>query len=392
MARLINTRSPFYIKVYHEQLVEASLELYIYEGAKETTPDAADLKYSIQKAELEGNNYVVFEISELVRDYIENKYSGEPSSYVVWVNPVVSAFRANGTIIGTAETIPANLSEQFVATDGYGYFEEGINPDLDEGLLMSEGTVYRYDAISDNAIESAYKQRISDDGGVFEYNSLLEIFNDRSIGVPVSAETTNSVTFKYKGSDVKVVSISDNDNTNQKIQYVTFNSGSVDEIVISYTKNSETLTKTLKVKEFNCSKYETIRVTFVNKFGALQDLYFTRRSNESVSVETQDYKASVLDFANFSYDTSSHQRRTLNLIGNQSITLNTDYIDEDNNEYIKQLMLSEQIWMTKLTDLSNVIPLKLKSNSLQLKKRVNDKLIQYTMEFDVAADMINNIR
>ena len=80
------------------------------------------------------------------------------------------------------------------------------------------------------------------------------------------------------------------------------------------------------------------------------------------------------------------------IIGNESIILNTDYIDESCNEDIRQLMLSEKLWMTRLTDEEKIVPLKLKSNSLQLKKRVNDKLIQYTMEFDVAADIINNIR
>jgi len=99
-----------------------------------------------------------------------------------------------------------------------------------------------------------------------------------------------------------------------------------------------------------------------------------------------------MDFANFSYDTSEHQMRTLNLIGNESITLNTDYIDESCNEHIKQLMLSEQVWMTRLTDEEKIVPLKLKTQSLQMKKRVNDKLVQYSMEFDVAADKINNIR
>ena len=84
--------------------------------------------------------------------------------------------------------------------------------------------------------------------------------------------------------------------------------------------------------------------------------------------------------------------RTLNLVGNESITLNTDYIDESCNEHIRQLMFSEQIWMTRLTDKEEVVPLKLRSNSLQLKKRVNDKLVQYTMEFDLAFDKINNIR
>jgi len=403
MARLINTRSPFYIKVSDSNLQSARLQLYIYEGTKDVTPDAADLKYTIDKAELEETNYVVFEISELVRDYIDAKYDGEYDSYTVWVNPVITAANESGDPITSPTVTPSDYSDQFVATDGYGYFEEGINPDIDEGLMMSEGTIYRV--------------------------------NDRSINIPVSAETTNSVSFLLNGETVYSTTISDNDNTNQKIQYIasddfsdadsykervledggvfednslldafndSFDIGNVDEVYINYTAGSEVnedgdtvynyKTKILKVKTFDCSKYEPIRVTFINKYGAFQDLYFTRRSNESINVKTEDYKASVMDFANFSYDTSSHQMRTLNLVGNESITLNTDYIDESCNEHIKQLMLSEQIRMTRLTDEEKIVPLKLKSNSLQLKKRVNDKLIQYTMEFDVAADKINNIR
>ena len=393
MAQIINTRSPFYIKVYHADLFEAKLELYIYEGVKDTSPDAADLKYTIQKAELEGNNYVIFEISELVRDYIETKYDGEYDSYAIWVNPVITAFEDDGTTIPSPTVTPSDYADQFIATEGYGYFEEGINPDFDEGLMMSEGTIYRVE--------------------------------DRSINIPVSAETTNSLTFRLNGETISSTTISDNDNTNQKIQYIasdsnstadsyrervledggtfeqnslldafedSFDIGKVDEVYVNYTNATETRTKILKVKTFDCSKYEPIRVTFVNKYGALQDLYFTRRNNESLNIKKEDYKASVMDFANFSYDTSEHQMRTLNLVGNESVTLNTDYIDESCNEHIRQLMLSEQVWMTRLTDEEKIVPLKVKTESLQLKKRVNDKLVQYTMEFDVAVDKINTIR
>jgi hypothetical protein len=465
MAQIINTRSPFYIKISDSNLDSAELKLYIYEGVKKTSLDSADLKYTITKSELEANNYVVFEISELVRDYIETKYDGEYDSYCVWVIIDVSVSDTNGNTIYSWTSTPSEIENiktsgtatasvvdelrdntasftstvavgdiavdsqgntanvvsvdsdtqltldtnifttgeayfiisgyySFLATEGYGYFEEGINPDLDEGLMIPEGNIYRV--------------------------------NDRSINIPVSAETTNSVAFRLNGETIYTKSISDNDNTDQKIQYIASDGnstadsyiervlesqggvfenntlleafeeevdlGEIDEVYVNYTNATETKTKVLKVKTFDCSKYEPIRVTFVNKFGALQDMYFTRRSNESVNRKTEDYKASVMDFANFSYDTSSHQMRTLNLIGNESITLNTDYIDESCNEHIKQLMLSEQIWMTRLTDEEKIVPLKLKSDSLELKKRVNDKLIQYTMEFDVAADIINNIR
>ena len=396
MAKLINTRSPFFIKVSDSTLDTAKLELYIYEGVYDTSPDAADLKYTIEKSELEGNNIIIFEISELVRDYIETKYDGEYDSYTVWVNPVITATNESGGTI-TSPTITPSVSGQFIATEGYGYFEEGANPDFDEGLMMSEGTIYRV--------------------------------NDRSVNIPVSTETTNSVSFLLNGETVysKLIDYADpaNPTTSETIQYVasdsnseadsykervleaggtfeynslleafeeSFDIGAVDEVYINYTNDTETKTKILKVKTFDCSKYEPIRVTFVNKYGALQDLYFTRRSNESINITSQDYKASVFDFTSLSYDQTAHQQRTLNLVGKESVTLNTDYIDESCNEHIKQLMLSEQIWMTRLTDEEKIVPLKLKSNSLQLKTRVNDRLVQYTMQFDVAADKINTIR
>lgn len=397
MARLINTRSPFFIKVSDSNLAVAKLELYIYEGVKDVTPDAADLKYSIVKAEIGGSNYVVFEISDLVKDYIESKYDGEYDSYCVWVNPVITAYSdILGTIPIASPTVsPSDYSSQFIATEGYGYFEEGVNPDFDEGLMMSEGTIYRV--------------------------------NDRSVNIPISAETTNSVAFRLNGETVSSITISDDDNTNQKIQYIasdsnstadsykervledggifedntlleafeeSFDIGAVDEVWVNYTNATETRTKILKVKTFDCSKYEPIRVTFVNKYGALQDFYFTRKSNESVSVKKDAYKASIVDFSGLSvaYDTTGHQQRTLNLIGNESITLNTDYIDESCNEHIRQLMLSEQVWMTRLTDEELIFPLTLKSQSVQMKTSLNDKMIQYTMNFDIANDKINSVK
>lgn len=391
MANIINTRSPFYMKVYEATLFEAKLELKIWEGL---STDTQVLRYTIQKSELEGNNYVVFEISELIRDYIETKYDGEYDSYAVWVHPVITAFDSNGDEIPEEDlSIEPYFSDFFIATEGYGYFEEGINPDFDKGLMMSEGTIYMANSASyDNSVEAAYRERISEDDGVFEYNSLLEIFNDRRIAIPVYAETTNTVTFKYRGNTVRTFTISDNGNTNQKIQYPSLSSGDVDEVEVNYTKDSITYTTSLNVKTFDCSKYEPIRVTFVNKFGALQDMYFTRRNNESINVQSNDYKASVMDFENLTYDTTMHQQKMLNLVGKESITLNTDYIDESCNEHIKQLMLSEQVWMTKLTDEEKIVPIKLKTKSLQTKTRVNDKLVQYTVQFDMAFDKINTVR
>jgi len=394
MAQIINTRSPFYIKVSDSSLATATLKLYIYEGAKDTSPDAADLKYTITKSELENNNQVVFEISELIRDYIDVKYDGEYDSYCVWVNAVITAEEDDGDPISSPTVTPSDYTNQFVAVDGYGYFEEGVNPEPSRSLLQSNKIMYRPE--------------------------------DGNINIPIFAEDTNSVAYYNNGTLVRSQTISDNDNTDQKIQYISVSGNSdnatyeervleddgtleysrcleqflsyldiskVDEIVVGYDTDAGSAAHVIKVKNLDCSIYDPIRVTFVNKYGALQDLWFDKKSINSINVESNDYKASVMDFSSTpTYDTSAHQNRVLDLVGKESITMNTGYIDESFNEVFRQLMLSEQVWMTRLTDTEEALPLRPRTQSLQFKTRTNDKLVNYTVEFDFAFDKINTIR
>lgn len=391
MAQIINTRSPFYIKVSDSSLTTATLQLYIYEGAKDTTPDGADLKYTVKKSEIEGGNYVVFEISELIRDYVDVKYDGEYDSYCVWVNAVITV---NGGAISSPTVTPSDYTNQFIAVDGYGYFEEGVNPEPSRSLLQSNKIMYRPE--------------------------------DGNINIPIFAEDTNSVAYYNNGTIVRSQTISDNDNTNQKIQYISVSGNSdnatyeervledggtlessrcleqflsyldiskVDEIVVGYDTDAGSAAHIIKVRNLDCSIYDPIRVTFVNKYGALQDLWFDKKSVNSIEVQSNDYKASVMDFSSTpTYDTSAHQNRVLDLVGKESITMNTGYIDESFNEVFRQLMLSEQVWMTRLTDTEEVLPLRPKTQSLQFKTRTNDKLVNYTVEFDFAFDKINTIR
>ena len=388
MAQIINTRSPFYIKAENASLATATLQIYIYEGTLQSSPPSSDKKYTITKSELETNNYVVFEISELVRDYIDVKYDGEYDSYCVWVRATIIENTSSGGIIGTP------ISTNYIALDGYGYFEEGVNPEPSRSLLQSNKIMYRPE--------------------------------DGNINIPIFAEDTNSVAYYNNGTLVRSQTISDNDNTNQKIQYISVSGNSdnatyeervledggtlessrcleqflsyldiskVDEIVVGYDTDAGTSAHVIKVRTLDCSIYDPIRVTFVNKYGALQDLWFDKKSVNSIEVQSNDYKASVMDFSSSpTYDTSAHQNRVLDLVGKESITMNTGYIDEEYNEVFRQLMLSEQVWMTRLTDTEEVLPLRPRTQSLQFKTRTNDKLVNYTVEFDFAFDKINTIR
>ena len=160
MATKINLRSPYYLKVSYGVLDSASMELYIYTG-EFTTDKPADPQYTINKIAAIGNNYVVFEIAELVRDYLDIEFDGDYDSQTIWVEADVD--------VTYSLTVVDTQNFDYIAFDGYGYFEDGINPELSRGYLQSNNIIYRLD--------------------------------DQNVRVPVFTDGTNSVTYFYMRRD-----------------------------------------------------------------------------------------------------------------------------------------------------------------------------------------------
>ena len=365
MEAIINTRSPFYIKVTPTvgTIIDAEVEIYIYSGTFQSTPSSSDLKYTITKSKIGSNNYVVFEISELIRDYILNDYyTGSTTTNCVWVQPKLTI--NYNYISGQYTETPTPIN--YLAVDGYGYFDEGANPVLDIGYMQSNTIIYRP--------------------------------SDENIAIPVFRDNTNNTSVKYyNGSSlVYTVTVTATTNSLNKISYsgVPISPSAFNKVEVVSNYGSGNVTETINVYDLDCSKYTPIKVTFINKFGVLQELWFDKRSNESIESSSNTYKASVMDFSTStpSYNTSGHQDVTLDLVGKESIVMNTGYIDESFNEVFRQLMLSELVWMQDPDDSSSYLPLRPKTQSLQFKTRVNDKLVNYTVEFDFAFDKINTIR
>ena len=146
---------------------------------------------------------------------------------------------------------------------------------------------------------------------------------------------------------------------------------------------------TVTIKRICEPKFTPIKVTFVNKFGALQDLWFDKKNVESLSVKRESFKRSILSSIDGSYNVHKHAKKVLDVIGNEGITMNTGFVDEGMNEVIKELMLSEQVWVRIG---ATIYPINVEETSHTYKTSVNDKLINHTIKFNYAFDLINNIR
>ena len=146
--------------------------------------------------------------------------------------------------------------------------------------------------------------------------------------------------------------------------------------------------KLFKIVRLCEPKFTPIKVTFVNKFGALQDLWFFKKFTKNLTVSKDRYKRHTISQSG-GYSINSHQDNILRSNGNERITLNTSFVDETMNEPIKQLLLSESVWATIN---GVVLPIIVTTENLQYKTKVNEKLIQYTIECEFAFQAINNIR
>ena len=376
--RKINVRSPFYYKAEPTgTLVSTELELYVYTGELYTdTP--ASVQYTITKKPLSNNNYVVFEISELVRDYLDIYFDGDYDSQSVWVEGYIE-----NTTTGTTEFD----SFVYISYDGYGYHEDGINPELSQGYLQSNNIIYR---LNDYNVRIPLDSRIAD-SAVFLLNNEI-----------VRSETFSSSDFTNQQIKYFNVGNSDADNFTQRVLsdggevemtrcLIDFlgaeDVGKVDEVRVTSGNDLQII----KIVTEPCSKYTPYKVVFVNKFGALQDIYFSRKSIKSINTKGETYKSNLVNFDTLSYDTSRHQVSQYNKLGKESISLNTGFLSEEYNEVIKQLMLSEQVWLIASND-DEVYPVIPKTQNVTYKTSVNDKLVQYTIDFDFANDKINTIR
>lgn len=142
--------------------------------------------------------------------------------------------------------------------------------------------------------------------------------------------------------------------------------------------------------QYECKKkYTPVRIAFKNRYGTLDQFDFNLVSRTSFNVDTKTYKQDALTRRGLSYDVGKGDTAYYT-DGVQTILVNTDYISEDFNEFFKQMMVSDEIYLVNpaTEDVyygqyldASFTRLTLESKSLQLKTSEVDKLIQYTFTF-----------
>jgi len=347
----INVRSPYFVNLSTTNLISAQIEIDIYFGEANTDWQSAP-QYTLVSTAVNGK--VNFEIAELIKDYITALFDGSFPT-----NPVTDSEATTINVdYKTTETLSSGSP---VATEvlglrafyGYGYFEDGVNPSFDNIFSLQSN------------------------------NTILKNKN-ATVTIPVDNTIATSLVWKYQGSSVLSVAITAQTDIEDQITYVT-NTGNfnVDQAEISTGPKSVTI----NIDSYEKCKYTPIKLIFINKYGAYQEIWMFANSILSMATNEERYKSNIL--TNGTYNTYNPQIKLLTKNANQTLKLNSDYYPESYNEVFRQLFLSEKVWIDYE---GQTLGVNIENKQITYKTSLTDSLINYTIDVSFAFDTINNIR
>ena len=358
---MIRALSPYYITTNlayttptYTVCEEYTLNIQVWDGLITQYTGSGVNTYQVTFKNTQGSNTInSININAMIQDYIEFRQ--------IFPNPSMTTQTLNGynqRWVRTFNTYDGGTTEYNVTTDfmtlGYSYGNEGKN----------------YDDVTDGLLLKAQDYKVNRKGFFalpFEASATSSI-NVSAVSSPSSELNKSFVVPSTTNSNAKVQYLWVDLNDTNEDSFVTLQIGSAPSVILDIV---------------NECKYTPLDVMFQNKDGAVQIFTFFKKQEESMSItdnhfETNRGQASL----------GFHQFVRHNVQARTTLVAETGFIDEDNTEVVKQLLLSERVW--SYTD-GVPSPLNIVDKSFKYKTRQNDRLISYTIKFEKSYNEINNI-
>jgi len=372
------------------ELIKAELRLWIYGGTVQDSPNNPN--YILTKHKLSGEETIVFEISELIKDYVDIKFNGDYDSLeqTKWVKWRIERTYRDENDVETKD----HYSEHGLAFRGFGGINDGINPELSKDLMISNSVVHNlcgqkttvpFYTREDGVTKVRYFDNSSETGSIITGSA-----EEYTISQSTIINTSENVITIDKTHTVFSDSDSSSDSSELPI--------GTDEIKYTTANGEE---KSILVKCIDECKNIPHKISFINKFGVMQDIWFFAKRKDSISSDREKYKKNILDIGSngASYNESSHQNVYLENQGRELITMNTGFIDESYGEVMKELIVSEFVYISHRFKRSPTnpayplaIPITVNTNSLDMKTQRDDKLINYELQFEMDSEFIQSVR
>ena len=364
----IFARSPYFISVNETGQTGAKIEIFLWDS-KPTTVEPTTPNYVLT----EGipsltNREIVFNISPFIKEvldpYVPDYDVSAPKAvsprFFQTINVRVKTYK----LVSGVYTLVGNL--RFFATNGYSDYMQGSNydyglnyGDLPDGILapLKENNRTWYYPES-NALPRGINVLILHDG----VNDTIVTYTGQS---PINVLTSANPSGYY--------------NTLIPI-HLYANANGLTEFVVENTASSNTFTA--RIQRVCEPKFTPVVVDFVNKLGGWDFITFFKTRTDSTATDSKPYN---LGQRNWGYDQNRGQKKEFNFSQTRTVKLSTGFVPEYYGALIEQLMASENV-------LLDTLPALVKTKTQTIKTQLNNRLINYEVEFEMNYDLINDMQ
>jgi hypothetical protein len=366
---MILARSPYIVKIAETGQTQTRIELFLWNG---TGSAPAIPTYSLSKL-IPATNQVetYYNIAPYIREYFNFIYSSPVS---VGNNQLPNQYAYCNVKIITYATIGGTDTEiditQTIATDGYGYYENEMNP-----TYVTVGTVLlsELNAKTRNIPYTYLCDIDPEDIGTITVLGLSYYTDISQLYVIYTPLDNSAPQIEVQISQTYIANM-------LKVHPDFVSVGNIFSLRYDNKDGTEIVVQYYFEPQCEC-KYEAVKVDFINRFGAWQREWFYKASNETLDITNNTYKINPNPI---DYNTNQGQFKNFNTNGRTSIKTNTGFVHEQYKIVIEELMLSEVIRV-------NDFPATLKTKSVEKYKEINTKQINYSLDFEMAYDKINSI-
>jgi len=348
-------------QVYTSASFQYYLDLYYWSGTPNNSGSVAN--YTLVKYP-NISSVGIFDVSKILNSTLTGSVEGTPSNIKYY--KVDGYFRyLSGSVYVTSSHVESGV---YKALDGYAIFDEPIGQQITSKSihwpLMTDGPASQSVLAEDIGYAGVY---VGTTGGT-QPNKLVYTGNLGTANFTLSGSISSS-------QQVQQYPIAP--------QAAGFPLSTLSDWYSIQAFNNSTALGTPVYYSVVCKqKYPNVRIKWKNRYGQFDWFSFYMVNKQSFSTTKRSYQPQLGTWTGTTLQYTQYDSSNLNYIvdSKQSISVNTDWVDESYNEIFKQLLVSEEIyWVKSSTDL---LPLTINTESVTFKTGVVDKVIQYGFDFD----------
>lgn len=373
-------------------------DIYVWTGDKTSDkPSVPTLRLSRYP---DAKNGAAFDVSDICNSMIDDYLAREAGAK--FTSGVVFCIIEFGYVDDAGENADQAHTGIFAVTKGYTEYIEGVNKDFE---LESYGGNNRPKWLTDR-------------------NTTIRVFDGYYFTIPITYRTNTNGMFKVKfwddNGNIHLIPIyaliGDADDSSERVllfqcgynSWLTDSTNLAAKVAFNSVLNptqyyycrgednaGNAVTKTFTFEICEAYQWEPYTIQFINKYGVWDYLICEGRKRDSIEIERNEVFRNPLKVdigVGVSID-SVRGQYSAEVMAREAFTINTGWLNETDNELVKQLLVSKRVICGDSPDGGKSFePLVVTMTGHEEKTQRGEKLISYDLQIKKAFDYINSVK